>query len=235
MAKVILVTGTDTGVGKTVVCGLLTSFFYQQGIDVSPLKPVETGCVGDFGPDTLMYSELTNISPSEICPYSFKTPVAPLVAMRKEGREISIEAILQIIADKKDENEIVIIEGAGGLMVPIVENYNYLDLAKEIDAEVLVVVGSRLGALNHALLTFKALEGVKTPGYVLNEVYPSVGQEDALETNREILKELAGSYGMEELGYLRNLGMVVGAEEISKNAIELEEVVSLAKKIMPKT
>lgn len=243
MSNIVFITGTDTGVGKTVVSSLLTSFFYQQGIDVFPLKPVETGCKKTsagklLGRDTELLWELTakNFKIDEICPFAFRTPVAPIVAAKKENIELDPQIIVENIKQRSRENEIVIVEGAGGLLVPLAENYSYLNLIKDCGARTIVVVGSRLGALNHSLLTFSVLRtaGLEVMGYVFNELYPltQTDQKDALETNRAVLKELARPFEIDELCYLKNLGDIRCPEDIQARALKLEAIRKLAEKLI---
>lgn len=242
MSNIVFITGTDTSVGKTVVSSLLTSFLYQQGIEVFPIKPVETGCKKNLagklvGSDSELLWELTgnNFELDEICPYAFKTPAAPIVAARKEERELDPKLIVEKIKEQARLNEIVIAEGAGGLLVPIAENYSYLNLIKDCQAKVVVVVGSRLGALNHSLLTFSVLRTARIDvlGYVFNELYPptQTDQKDALETNRAVLKELASPFEIEEICYLKNLGEIRGPEDIQPRALKLEAIRKLAERV----
>lgn len=212
----IFMTGTDTGSGKTTVSCALARALISKGIRVGVSKPVETGCEvsasGDKLPlDALLLTEAANVSAtiSQVCPYQLLLPAAPSVAASHERVEISVEQIFETIAQMSAESDVVIIEGAGGLLVPIARGITFADLARQGAWNTVVVVGSKLGALNHACLTFEALRNREIPilGYVLNELFSGeadtpVEQRAAHSTNRETLSELALRYGMFELGYM---------------------------------
>jgi len=182
----ILVTGTDTGVGKTFVTVSLTWWLRKQGKDVCAFKIVETGC----SPICEDAKEFTKVCGREIKPvYTFRAPVAPCVAADMEGVTVSVERIKEELLSFSREYEEVFFEGAGGLLVPITWDYTFLDLAKELKMEVLVVALNKLGVINHTLLTVKVceVEGVKVRGVVLNtkEKY-----DKSVESNYESLKRL---------------------------------------------
>jgi len=184
----LFVTGTDTGVGKTTVC----SAILRAHPRACYVKPVETGTEnGDSGEAKAILSRVARDLPIFV-PYLFKTPVAPLVAQELEGREISIPRILELVEELSRTYDPVIVEGAGGILVPITPRITYLELALMLKAEVVVVVGNRLGCINHTLLTFEVLRrrGVPTRGWILNHL--SEEEDPAIRTNREILTRLLG-------------------------------------------
>lgn len=194
--KGLLITGTDTGVGKTVVgCGLVAALT-ARGKRVGVLKPTETGCAVRNG---ILYPEdaarlaafaRTPLSLEEICPYRFAPPLAPSVAAEQADVQIEpqrLRAVFQRIAARHD---ITLVEGAGGLLVPLTGRYTFADLARDLDVSLMVVVGSKLGALNHALLTFHCIRTLSLPlsGYVLN--HPSSILDPAVRTNAQTLARL---------------------------------------------
>ena len=192
----LFITGTDTGIGKTLVgCGIAAALT-TQGKKVGVLKPAETGCEmrgGDLYPDDAMRlaSCAKSTLPVEtLCPYRFPPPVAPSVAAEQAGVAIQPERIVEIYQDIASQHDITIVEGAGGLLVPIVGRYSYADLAKDLGIPVLVVVGSKLGALNHTLLTLHCLQtkGLPLAGYILN--HPTEKSDDAIKTNAATLAGL---------------------------------------------
>lgn len=171
----------------------------DTGVNVKVMKPVETGCAPD-PVDAILLREAVSERQTldEICPFRFETPVAPVVAARLEEKKISAAEVKAAVLACAKYADVLLVEGAGGLLVEISDGYSFADLAKEIGAEVLVVVGSRLGALNHAALTFEVLRARKIPvlGYVLNELS---GNEDlAVSTNREELVKIAARYEIQE-------------------------------------
>lgn len=224
--RIILITGTDTEIGKTTVTALLAAFVSQAGVRVRALKPIETGCLGRGARDSLLLAQVLD----EDVPnypglnYRFQDPVSPLVAARGEGTVIDRHLLLQAIRDQAARVDILLVEGIGGLLVPIAEDYTYADLARDMDMEALVVVGSRLGALNHALLTFEALRvrKISVLGYVLNDLFRQDEEPSgatALSTNRDMLRELAVRYEIEEVGYLPYLAE---AESLSGLRVALQ-------------
>ncbi|MBP9839234.1 MAG: dethiobiotin synthase, partial [Proteobacteria bacterium] len=163
--NIIFITGTDTGVGKTLITSLLLQQLLADGLNVTAVKPIETGCKkskGELIPaDGKVYQKLLHEKIELIVPYRYQLAVAPIVAAKKEKRTISIEKIKKLILEKAKNHSLVLVEGAGGLLVPITEDYSFADLAKDLQAKCLVVVGSRLGAINQALLTFEVLKNRK--------------------------------------------------------------------------
>ena len=195
----IFITGTDTGVGKTFVsCGLAAAFA-ACGLRVGVCKPAETGCPqGDAGrvpqdARLLKFFSGCDAALETICPYALRDPLAPLVAARREGMVISIDAIAAAYESIRRAHDVTIVEGAGGLLVPIAPGVSYADLAVRLDLSVVVVVASRLGAINHALLTLRHARslGLRVLGYVVN--FLTADADIAADTNVEVLRELLGA------------------------------------------
>jgi dethiobiotin synthetase len=199
------VTGTDTGVGKTfVACGIAASL-RRRGLRVGPFKPAETGCDWDAEALTLIAADArmlreaagSNAAPEVICPFRFRSPVAPSVAAEILGvtfevREVK-KRIEECFAALTSSHDIVIVESAGGVLVPLAYGFHYGELARLLDLPVLVVAGSKLGVLNHALLTLSFLEqaGLETVGCVLNHY--SAERTPATETNVNALRRLCSA------------------------------------------
>ncbi|HQH25776.1 MAG TPA: dethiobiotin synthase [Oligoflexia bacterium] len=220
LGSLLFVTGTDTGVGKTTVAALLCSGVMKCGCTVHVSKPVETGCETDAqgrlsGKDGLvLWAASGKQQPlAQVAPYRFAPPVAPAAAAQAQQAVIDIKLLQQTIHAARENCDLLIVEGAGGLLVPITPQYTYADLARDISAVCLVVVGSRLGAINHALLTFEVLRKREIPamGYVLNEMSGAAdadsaeretGEPTALSTNRVLLSRAAEAYGITELCYV---------------------------------
>ncbi|MFZ5564027.1 MAG: dethiobiotin synthase [Thermodesulfobacteriota bacterium] len=158
----LFVTGTDTGVGKTVVCAVL-----MAGLQGVYWKPVQSGAKD--GTDTAFVRRVTGLDGTHFRPeaYVLSTPVSPHLAAQLEGRKIELE---KIVVPPVDPDTTLIIEGAGGLMVPLDDRHLMLDLIRRIGAPVLVVAQSRLGMINHTLLTVNRLEqaGVPVFGVAVN-------------------------------------------------------------------
>lgn len=188
MGKVLFITATDTGVGKTTVSAALAKIVKEKDIKVGYFKPVETG-VEEYPVDGKLLSDITGQSIDEVVLYKFKNPVAPYPASEIEGVEIDLEKIKQQYEYLKQKYEFLIVEGAGGVYVPITKNYTYVDMVKEFNLPVLVVSRAKLGTINHTVLTVKALKGVKIAGIVMNGFD---GSDISEETNPRVIYEMTG-------------------------------------------
>lgn len=198
MGKGLFITGTDTGVGKTFVACGLAALLRESGYKVGVMKPAETGC--DQGDGKLMPQDAVALKEASgcdlpletICPYQFREPLAPSVAAEREGVRIDIDRLMSIYDKISGGHNITIVEGAGGLMVPMLPSYTYADFAKVLKLSLIVVAANKLGTINHLLLTLEhaSCKGLSVLGYVLNEIekQPSLGAQ----TNREALASLTG-------------------------------------------
>ena len=182
------VTGTDTNVGKTLVSVALVWLFRRHGLRVGAMKPIETG----DGDDAVRLWHVAGASDSldDVCPYRFTEPVAPYVAARRAGRAIDPEVLDGAFKRLTHERDAVIVEGAGGLLVPFTASLTFDGLAERWGLELIVVAANRLGVINHTLLTLRAAT-VPVRAVVLTT--PAPGPYDvAVETNLDVLRELAG-------------------------------------------
>jgi dethiobiotin synthetase len=172
----IFITGTDTGVGKTYVGVGLAAALREKGIDVGVMKPAETGCMlrkGVLAPrDTLKLIKAGGVDdPLDLVnPYRFREPLAPAIAAEREGKRIEIRRIAAAFRTLARKHTCMLVEGAGGIMVPLTTSYQYLDLARALNLPVLVVARPGLGTINHILLTVTALRsrGLRIAGIVIN-------------------------------------------------------------------
>lgn len=167
------VTGTDTGVGKTLICCALLHAFAAQRRRVVGMKPVAAGCDDDErNEDVKKLYAASNILATygQINPYSFLHPIAPHIAARNAGVRIDFSRILTSYHELTSQADIVIVEGIGGFKVPLNERQDSIELAQQMDLPVILVVGMRPGCLNHALLTAWAIEacGLTLAGWVAN-------------------------------------------------------------------
>lgn len=197
--KAFLVTGTDTGAGKTRFACLLGSRLVAEGVAVSPFKPVESGCAR--GPGGAPFPEdaaalrdaiAPGMSLSGICPHPLAAALSPHLAARLEGVSITPGRIREAAAAAAGSSEVLLVEGAGGIAVEICEGYTFADLARDLSLSVLVVAENRLGVLNHLRLTMRYLagEGVAVAGVVLND--RSADPFPAREANEEEVRRIAG-------------------------------------------
>ncbi len=208
MGKGIFITGTDTGVGKTVFACGLAGYLRELGYCVGVMKPAETGCEerdGKLHPDDAVH--LKNASgcaePIEkICPYRLPEPLAPSVAADRAGVKIDIDHLLSVYAEISARHDIVLVEGAGGLMVPILPSYTYADLARVMKLPTVVVAANKLGVINHLLLTLEhaSCKRLTTIGYMLNRLSSEFSL--AADTNREALLGLTAVPCLGEMTFI---------------------------------
>jgi dethiobiotin synthetase len=191
----ILVTGTDTGIGKTMVTCAIAAALVRRGVSVGVYKPVETGCATEngrlFGADARRLAAAAGGAQveSSLTGYLFEMPAAPLAAARRGGVVVEPHQLENDLVVIERAHDVTLVEGAGGLLVPIADRFTYLDLARCLSLSVVVVVGSKLGCVNHALLTLSALANarVRTVGYVVNCIARDVVDAPSAESNREMI------------------------------------------------
>ncbi len=172
------IVGTDTDVGKTLVTAYFMRYFQEKGASVIPYKPVQTGIIVEgshqYYGDTAFYQSFSDkaLVEEHLNSYSFKEPASPHYAAMLEGKEIQKEVILQHIEQLKAEYDYVICEGAGGLYVPLVEqgHYHFLHLIKQSGLPVVLVARTKVGTINHTLLSIEALKlnNIPIAGIVFN-------------------------------------------------------------------
>jgi len=200
----VFVTGTDTGVGKTVVACALTRALWAAGVDVGVMKPCETG-VGPAGPlDALALRGAAGAGDplEDVCPQAFALPAAPAVAAAAEGRIVDLAGIRAAAARLRARHAFLLVEGAGGLLVPLTASYSMADLAGELGLPLLVVARAALGTINHTLLTLEAAErrGLPLAGVVISHASDSL--PDAELRNLAALRGALGPRLVAELPYL---------------------------------
>lgn len=172
----IFITGTDTGVGKTYIGSGIAAALRREGVDVGVMKPAETGCKtrrGALVPNDavlLMRSAAVTDPLDLVNPYRFRAPLAPAIAAAREGKVIEIRRIVSAFRTLARKHACMVVEGAGGIMVPLTASRQYLDLAGVLNLPVLVVARPGLGTINHTLLTVMALRsrGLRIAGIVIN-------------------------------------------------------------------
>jgi dethiobiotin synthetase len=158
LARIIFITGTDTGVGKTLLTGLLLHHLRQSGCHALAIKPFCSGSRADT--EFLHAVQDGELTPDEITPFFFAEPLAPQVAARRHHRSIRLPAVLRRIRRVADRCQCLLIEGIGGLLVPLGEGFTVRDLIARLDCEVIIVARNRLGTINHTLLTVDALQHI---------------------------------------------------------------------------
>ncbi|MCX8034139.1 MAG: dethiobiotin synthase [Thermodesulfovibrio sp.] len=199
------ITGTDTGVGKTIVSAAILRGFIKKGLKVGAMKPIETGCLNKDGillpSDGMFLRDMAEMNdPLEfVTPIKFENPLSPFVASKLEDKDIDLERIFKVFENLKKKYDYMVVEGIGGLMVPITKIlkkkakaiYFVRDLIKDMAMEVIIVSRPTLGTINHTFLTVEALKIKKIPikGFIIN--YSTAIKGDiATTTNPEILSEI---------------------------------------------
>ncbi len=177
----LFIAGTDTGVGKTRIAAACIAKLAAQGRKVVGMKPVASGCPehdNELCDDVRQLVEVANVTaPLEwINPYRFMPPVAPHLAAQQAGRLVSLTHIGECYGRLRGQAQVVVVEGVGGLLVPLNGTEDTADLARQLDVPVLLVVGLRLGCINHALLTVAAIQqrGLRLYGWIANALEPAM-------------------------------------------------------------
>ncbi|MES2102856.1 MAG: dethiobiotin synthase [Pseudomonadota bacterium] len=196
------VTGTDTEIGKTLVSSALLHALGQRGLRSVGMKPVAAGASLQGGEwhneDVDMLSAASNLKlpVALVSPYLMRTPAAPHIVAVHEQVSISGAHILDCYAQLARQAEAVVVEGVGGFCVPLTDELDTADLAQQLALPVILVVGMRLGCLNHALLTVEAIaaRGLKLAGWVANTVDADMGyaEENLQALSRRIAAPLLG-------------------------------------------
>lgn len=183
------VVGTDTGVGKTVVTAGLAGVLRRDGVDARAIKPCQTGFPPDD--DAGFVADACGSDDAATCPRRLEPPLAPEVAAREADTSLSYESILRDCREALAETECGVVEGIGGLRVPLADGREVVDLLADLDLPALVVARSGLGTLNHTALTVEALRrrGIPVLGVVLNEYE---GASVAERTNPGTLEGMIG-------------------------------------------
>jgi dethiobiotin synthetase len=196
----LFITGTDTGVGKTLVAGAIARILSDKGRKVGVFKPIATGCRRDWeglvSDDTEFLANCanSNLSLSTITPVGYLTPAAPIVSAAREGRPIDFTGIANAYRQVCEDSDIVLVEGIGGVRVPLTEEFDLLDLAVEFGLPVVVVSRANLGTINHTLMTLDCIRAaqLKIAGVVING-YDATEATVAEDTAGEVITKCSGA------------------------------------------
>ncbi len=188
--KALLITATDTGVGKTFVSYNLAYALKERGIRVGYLKPIETD-VKDVPADGGLLASLTGQLLEEVVPVRFSLPLSPYAGIMEEGKDFSLEALKEHFERLLEKYEFLLIEGAGGVAVPIKRGYDYARLAQDWGLKTLLVARAGLGTINHSFLSWYYMKsmGVEPMAIVMNGFE---GKDVSERTNPRIVEELTG-------------------------------------------
>lgn len=202
----VYVTGTDTGIGKTHVSRLLIRNARSKGAIALGMKPVASGCrmslhgLRNEDAETLRASGSIEADYHDINPYAFGPPIAPHIAAMEVGVEIELDTIESAYRRLASRAELVVIEGVGGWAAPLGETLTQADLVRTLDVGVVLVVGIRLGCINHALLTVRAIEadGCRLDGWIANCIDPEMLR---VEANLDSLRSRIAAPLLEVVAY----------------------------------
>lgn len=181
MSPAYFLTGTDTEIGKTFVTCALLHLARRHGLRAAGLKPIAAGTDADGKNEDVENIRAANsvVLPDDLLnPYCFAPPIAPHIAAAESGLAIDFPTIVKTVDQARRQADLVIVEGAGGFCVPLGEDRGFDDLAVELGLPVLLVVGMRLGCINHALLTAEAIasRGLTLAGWVANRIDPDMSR-----------------------------------------------------------
>jgi dethiobiotin synthetase len=196
----LFVVGTDTGVGKTVLALLMMQFFFAKGYNPFYLKPVQTGCkdANDADSDAgFIYRHVENLKgkePAESVIYCFKNPKAPLYAAKDEGKSIDLSKIERVVSKKTKAHFPVVIEGAGGVLVPVAGKKLIVDIINLVNVTPVIAARAGLGTINHTLLTIEAIEkrGLKPLGIVFIDAGEMETPPEMIRENKSAIEDISG-------------------------------------------
>ena len=224
------ITGTDTDVGKTVVTACLATLFKSQGVDVGVMKPIETGvdpgCSSAANSDAKFLMEITGNTDQEeeVCPCRLKIPASPHQASQMVGKKIQTSTLITKFKILQSRHDMMLVEGVGGLLVPITPSYDISDLALETALPLIIVSRLRIGTLNHTLLTINAAKqkGLKIKGVILNN-QEGRGLSDVEEQQGKLIKELSEIPILGICPYLEDLSL----DGIRKNLLQIQRALKI--------
>ena len=216
------ITGTDTNIGKTAITCSLIAKCIEEGFRAGGMKPVAAGCHIENGymisDDVKKIIEVSNVDLNikEINPYSFELPIAPHISFK--SNEIDIHLIKKYLRSFENKMDYLFIEGVGGYAVPITETFTTADLVENLDIPVILVVGMKLGCINHALLTVESILNKKQKlcGWVANRID---GDMQAYEENFSFLKEKIKAPCLGEVPYFKDFDPYKASKFIDINKL----------------
>ncbi len=237
MRNGLFITGTDTGVGKTIVAATIAYALKQRQIDFGYIKPMESGILSDDylarKSDAALVKKAGSLPESfaEIVPFTFPEPLAPLLAARRAGVVITKTNLINSIKKLIRPQRLTIVEGAGGLLAPLCENFLVLNLIKELNLPVLVVCRTALGSVNHTLLTLDRLrhEGIDILGVIANHTTSTPDIADKTFTSQ--LTEFDPAPILGELPYTADLRPDFSDWKQLAAHINIETLINLTKSI----
>jgi dethiobiotin synthetase len=224
--KGIFVTGTDTGVGKTITAAAIARYLHNTGVRVGVLKPVTSGALESEGDlvsedaELLRWAAQSTATASDMAPYVLREPLAPSEAARHDGVTIRYDRIRESFDRLAARHDFLVVEGAGGLLVPLADDLLVADLAKRLGLPLLIVANPNLGTVNHTLMTCECAHsrGIEILGVVINGQPEQPG--DAESYAPRLIERLSG---VPLLGVLRRCHGMNGKAVVEKLAACVEK------------
>ena len=224
MEKGFFITGTDTGVGKTVITVALIKAIGILGQKACGMKPIETGCIkeGDvlIPSDGMFIKTIARMEESIrlVTPFCFESPLAPMAASEIEGVSVDCDKILQVYKDLSKLYNIIVVEGIGGLLVPIKRDYFVLNLARDLGLPLIVVSRPGLGTINHTMLSinYAIKEGLDVAGIIMNYNHPPK-ETLAEDTNPDVIKQISPVPLIGVIPYLKDFESSTFEKAVVKN------------------
>ncbi|MCL6605320.1 MAG: dethiobiotin synthase [Paenibacillus sp.] len=194
----LFVTGTDTGVGKTVITAAITAMLRAEGLNAGVWKPIQSGALLGSGltdAERLLKSTGINEPPEAVAPFTFEAPLTPMLAAKQADVTLTLKELIAAGIPLTKRYEALFIEGAGGVAVPLNDDALIVDLISELGIPALIVARSTLGTINHTLLTASFLRhrGIPIVGVILNDVDITEPHDDpSVATNAKLIEQFSG-------------------------------------------
>ena len=226
----IFVTGTDTGVGKTIVAAGIAAALRAKGMDVGVWKPVQSGALADDAEsDGSRLQALSGVAEasSDIAPLAFTAPLAPFLAAEKEGVKLTMEQILKAGQPLFQAHASLIVEGAGGLAVPLTESEMVIDLLAHLQLPMLLVARPGLGTINHTLLSlaYARQRGIQVAGVIINGYRDRQEmQDESLLTNAQMIEKYGQVKILGRIPWLEEDRLTAQFESLFSNLVDLDEI-----------
>ncbi|WP_239619227.1 dethiobiotin synthase [Cohnella mopanensis] len=226
----LFVTGTDTGVGKTVVTAALTAMLRAEGLNAGVWKPIQSGAPLGSGltdAERLLHSTGINERPESVAPFTFEAPLTPLLAAKQAGVTLTLKIIIDAGRSLAKRYDALIIEGAGGVAVPLTNEAMVVDLISELRIPALIVARSGLGTINHTVMTASFLRhrGIPIVGVLLNDgELPEPNDDPSIATNAQLIEQFSG---LKVLGRLPRLHAEATSETLihtGRNTIDFAPI-----------
>ncbi|MEC2075082.1 dethiobiotin synthase [Metabacillus fastidiosus] len=229
----LFIAGTDTDVGKTVVTALLTAYFHKKGEKVIPYKPVQSGALEVeeklVAPDIQIYKQaLPELNQKAINTYLLKKASSPHLAAREENIQISPYLIVEYIRLLEKKYDVVLVEGAGGLIVPLRDDgYSIIHLIKDANIPVLLVARAGLGTINHTILSIMAMReaGIKIAGIIMNQL--EKGDQIIEQDNRKMIEKITNIPVVGVVPYIENVEKLFQDDDLLNeilSSLQLKEI-----------